>query len=63
MMAGPAQFLRTAWTVLREVSGDAAYENYAARHRERHPDQPLLDREAFYLSELDRRWSGVNRCC
>ncbi|MBJ7415474.1 MAG: putative selenoprotein [Niveispirillum sp.] len=57
MMAGPAQFLRTAWTVLREVSGDAAYENYAAR------DQPLLDREAFYLSELERRWSGVNRCC
>lgn len=63
MMAGPASFLKTAWTVLREVSGDAAYENYLVRHRQRHPDEPALDREAFYLSELDRRWSGVNRCC
>ncbi|QJE72618.1 YbdD/YjiX family protein [Aerophototrophica crusticola] len=63
MMAGPAGFLRTAWTVLREVSGDSAYETYLARHAVTHPEEPPLDREAFYLSELDRRWSGVNRCC
>ncbi|MFC7334420.1 YbdD/YjiX family protein [Rhodocista pekingensis] len=62
-MAGPASFLRTAWQALREISGDDAYDRYLERHAATHPEEPPLDREAFYLSELDRRFSGVSRCC
>jgi hypothetical protein len=51
--------LRTGWRLLREWSGDAAYEAYLAR-----PHQgPRLSREAFYLDSLHRRYRGPSRCC
>jgi Selenoprotein, putative len=52
--------LRVAWSWLRQVSGDAAYENYlrcAGR------SVPPLSRAAFYLDSLRRRYSTVSRCC
>ena len=68
--------LGAVWWWLREVSGDAAYENYlrsAARKRKecRTPDlgigggasRPPMSRHEFYLDTLRRRYSGVSRCC
>jgi hypothetical protein len=49
--------LRALWRGLREWSGDAAYETYLARGGER------LDRKAFYLDSLRRRYRHPNRCC
>jgi Selenoprotein, putative len=68
---------RVAWWWLRQVMGDAAYENYlrsAARHRgaqeaakdcceQTGREGRLLTREEFYLDALRRRYSGVSRCC
>ncbi len=68
---------RVAWWWLRQVMGDAAYENYlrsASRRRgvgeaaKACCEQPgragrLLTREEFYLDALRRRYSGVSRCC
>jgi hypothetical protein len=51
--------LRVAWRRLREWSGDAAYETYLARAGNGAP----LDREAFYLDSLRRRYSLPTRCC
>jgi uncharacterized short protein YbdD (DUF466 family) len=51
--------LRHAWRLLREWSGDAAYETYVARTAE----EPRLDREEFYLDSLRRRYSQPSRCC
>jgi hypothetical protein len=51
--------LRAGWGLLREWSGDAAYERYLAR-----PSAgPQLSREAFYLDSLHRRYRGPSRCC
>jgi uncharacterized short protein YbdD (DUF466 family) len=59
------------WWWLRQVSGDAAYENYL-RVVQRPPsgtacggtpDSRLLTREEFYLDLLRRRYTGVTRCC
>jgi len=62
----------------RQVSGDAAYENYlrsAARSRKGAaccaPDLhgtpghavPLMSREEFFLDSLRRRYSTISRCC
>ncbi len=47
------------WRALRLWSGDAAYDVYAARHR----DGPRLSRAAFYLDALERRYRKPNRCC
>jgi hypothetical protein len=51
--------LRAFWRGLREWSGDLAYETYLARAR----DGERLDRKAFYLDSLQRRYRGPSRCC
>ena len=51
--------LRTGFRLLREWSGDAAYETYLARPHE----GPRLSREDFYLDSLRRRYRGASRCC
>jgi hypothetical protein len=59
-----------AWSWLRQVSGDAAYENYlrcARRHAlsgTAEGSAPvLLSPAEFYLDALRRRYSSVSRCC
>jgi uncharacterized short protein YbdD (DUF466 family) len=53
------------WLWLRQVSGDAAYENYLrlARRRGSEGSARVLSREEFYLDALRRRYTGVSRCC
>ena len=56
-----------AWWWLRQVSGDAAYENYlrsAGRIAALGAGDPgIRSRRDFYLDALRRRYSGVSRCC
>jgi len=53
-----------AWALLRQWSGDDAYERYLAHHQLVHPDQPLLSRRAFIRRYQHERFSsGPNRCC
>lgn len=59
MIARLRRALGAGWRLLREWSGDAAYETYL-----RHPGAgPRLSREAFYLDSLQRRYRGISRCC
>jgi uncharacterized short protein YbdD (DUF466 family) len=51
------------WRWLRAVSGDDAYERYLEHHALAHGGVTPLSRRAFYESELQRVWSGINRCC
>ena len=54
-----------AWDLLREMTGDDAYERYLAHWRDQHSssDATPLDRAAFYREEQRRKWEGVRRCC
>ena len=60
--------LRKAWQWLREVTGDAAYENYL-RHcaanagASSSPPQVRMTRAEFYSDSLRRKYSTINRCC
>jgi uncharacterized short protein YbdD (DUF466 family) len=57
--------LRRLWSLLRELTGDDAYERYLAHWRAQHAagrDAPL-DRAAFCREEQRRKWEGVRRCC
>ena len=57
--------LRRIWSLLREVTGDDAYERYLAHWRAEHSAdaaQPL-DRSSFYREEQRRKWDGIRRCC
>jgi uncharacterized short protein YbdD (DUF466 family) len=57
------QTCSTAWSVLRELSGDDAYERYLQHHAATHPDEQPRDRAAFFKAEQARKWDGVRRCC
>jgi hypothetical protein len=65
----PFSLLRFVWWWLRQVSGDAAYENYLASRARRGEgtrccgSERAVSREEFYLESLRRRYSGVSRCC
>jgi hypothetical protein len=48
------------WWWLREVSADAAYENYLRRAS---GTPEVLSAEQFFLSRLKRKYSRVSRCC
>lgn len=52
-----------AWSAFRAILGDDTYERYVRHVRLRHPGAQLLTRAAFQRTELERRWSQVNRCC
>ncbi len=49
--------------VVRALSGDDNYERYLVHQHETHPDQPVLDRRAFFAINLENKWSGIARCC
>ncbi len=53
------------WWWLRQVSGDAAYEDYlrAARRPCSGKEAGVLSAEEFYLDALRRRYTGASRCC
>jgi len=53
--------LSAFWSFLRACSGDSAYDVYARRQRAL--GKKTLSREAFYLDGLQRKYSGVTRCC
>lgn len=58
------QGLAAAWALIRALSGDDAYERYLEETRALGPDQgPPLDRKRFEHLRVQRRWSGITRCC
>ncbi len=57
--------LQRLWALIREMTGDDAYERYLAHWRAHHSERDgvPLDRAAFCREEQRRRWDGVRRCC
>jgi hypothetical protein len=55
------------WWALRQIFGDAAYENYiqSIRRAAAHSGNIAkpLSRDEFYLDSLQRRYSKISRCC
>jgi uncharacterized short protein YbdD (DUF466 family) len=55
---------RKAWRALRRATGDDAYERYLDHFRTEHAASGApLSRREFHAREIDRKWSGVRRCC
>lgn len=57
------------WWYLRQIFGDAAYENYLRSlnraEDQIHPGAPStpLSPSEFYVDSLRRRYSRISRCC
>lgn len=55
--------LKKAWQLIRELSGDDAYERYVQHHSLHHAEEPLLTRQEFFKQAQQKKWHGVKRCC
>ena len=58
--------LQRAWWMVRQITGDAAYENYLAAKEQSHDSRGCerkMTQEEFYVDSLRRRYSRVSRCC
>jgi uncharacterized short protein YbdD (DUF466 family) len=55
--------LQQGWKLLRELSGDDAYERYLQHQAMNHPDEQPLCRHAFFKQAQQQKWHGVKRCC
>jgi uncharacterized short protein YbdD (DUF466 family) len=59
------QQLKRLWQLIRQLSGDDAYERYLIHHAQHHTheNQPPLSKAAFFKQWQDKKWHGVKRCC
>ena len=65
---GSAKFrARQIWWAIRQIFGDAAYENYLLSLRRNAAGAAgvaaPLSRDEFYLDSLRRKYSKISRCC
>jgi uncharacterized short protein YbdD (DUF466 family) len=57
------EWMLGCWKVVRQLSGDDAYERYLAHHAARHADRPPLSRREYFRRSEHEKWEGVRRCC
>lgn len=55
--------LLRGWRILRELSGDDAYERYLAHHASLHAGTSPLPRGEYFRRREQEKWGGVRRCC
>lgn len=59
--------LKHLWHIVRQLSGDNAYEQYLKHHAQFHQATldapPALSRKEFFKLWQDSKWKGVKRCC
>jgi uncharacterized short protein YbdD (DUF466 family) len=56
------------WQLLRQLTGDDAYERYRAHHASVHEQcshhgEAPLSRQQFFKLRQEEKWSRVSRCC
>ena len=54
---------RAFWRLVRTLATNDAYERYLVHHARMHAASAPLTRREFYLSEQQRKWTDVSRCC
>jgi uncharacterized short protein YbdD (DUF466 family) len=55
--------MKKLWALIRQLSGEDAYERYLDHVTKYHSGQTPLDRKTFFAREEERKWSGIRRCC
>lgn len=63
MAARLIHLLRRSWRLVRQLSGDDAYERYLAHHLACHAESAPLSRKDYFKRQQQQKWSGIRRCC
>jgi uncharacterized short protein YbdD (DUF466 family) len=57
-------WLRKLISIVRQLSGDDAYERYLLHWQTHHADAAgPMDRKTYFRTEQERKWNGIRRCC
>ena len=48
---------------LRRLSGDDLYDLYLKNHKKCSSKHKLMSKKKFYQATLEKKWSGIKRCC
>jgi len=51
------------WVLLREMTGDTAYERYLTHMAQSHPGRALMSQQEYFKFRLDQKWNRISRCC
>ncbi|MBI3902106.1 MAG: YbdD/YjiX family protein [Nitrosomonadales bacterium] len=57
------ELLRRCWKLVRELSGDDAYERYLLHHAACHAEAEPLSRAKYFRQREQAKWEGIRRCC
>lgn len=57
------QVVTAGWSLLRQSSGDDAYERYLEHITHAHPAELPLGRSEFECRRQQQKWNGISRCC
>lgn len=60
----PVPFSQLMARMARLMVGQPDYDAYVAHSRLKHPDRPVMSREAFFRDREEARYKGgAGRCC
>ena len=63
------RLFKNIWKVVRQLSGDDAYERYLQHYAKHHQNNvegevvPPLTKAKFFKVWQDKKWNGIKRCC
>lgn len=55
--------IKSIYEFLRRLSGDDLYDIYLKKHKQGSKKHKLMSKQKFYQATLDKKWSGIKRCC
>jgi uncharacterized short protein YbdD (DUF466 family) len=55
--------IKLIYAFLRRLSGDDLYDLYVLNHKQCLKKHKLMNKQQFYQVTLDKKWSGIKRCC
>ena len=55
--------IKLMYAFLRRLSGDDLYDLYVLNHKQCLKKCKLMSKKNFYQATLDKKWSGIKRCC
>jgi uncharacterized short protein YbdD (DUF466 family) len=55
--------IKLIYVFLRRLSGDDLYDLYVMNLKQCSKKHKLMSKQQFYQATLDKKWSGIKRCC
>ena len=55
--------IKSVYEFIRRLSGDDLYDLYLKSHKKCSKKHRLMSKKNFYQAMIEKKWSGLKRCC